>query len=236
MNAIGSPIVPEVFKTPPVKLRDHYLPYLVEEIRSLSDAQPDALRAFGEVFLEAHARCPGRPSVEIGTRAGGSALLYLHLLDMLYDAPPMFFTVDPYGLKPYRGGDHPADDRLRPYGDPMYATAKQALVNYPNHCHFLLESMDFFKSMRDAGFWWRGVKYPFRQNFAFIFLDGDHDASAVLDEVAITLPHWLAPRGTIAIDNAFNDPKVKEVLERELPGGDGRPQAVFFGREWALIR
>lgn len=228
---------PDVFKIQPAKLRDHYLPYLVEEIRGLSDAQPDALRAFGEVFLEAHARCPGRPSLEIGTRAGGSAFMFLHLLDLLYDAPPMFFTVDPYGLKPYRGGDHPPDDRLRPYGDPIYATAKQALVNYPNHSHFLLESMDFFSSMKNAGFWWRGTKIPFARSFAFIFLDGNHDAESVLPEVNVAVGDYLAPNGSLAIDNAFNDPRIKQTLEREMPANtEGRPAAVFFGREWAVIR
>lgn len=205
------------------------IPYLVEECCQLSDAQPDALASMAEHLVTAHEAAPGGMTIEVGTRAGGSALILAKLLDYLYREPPVLLTVDPYGLKPYLGGDHAPADHLRPYGDGFYSCAKSVLANFPNHAHYLLEAMPFFRSLKGESMWHRGVRLPFRHSASFVFLDGNHDAASVLEEVAIVRAEWLRPRGLIYIDNALNDPRLRQAL-----AGD---QAVtFMGREWASVQ
>lgn len=201
------------------------IPYIVEECQQLSDAKPDALTHFAHLLVNAHVLCPDGLTIEVGTRAGGSALITAKILDYLYRAPPPFLTIDPYGSKPYLGGDHEPSDILRPYGDPFYCSAKQVLSVYPNHAHYLLESEEFFSRLYGSAMWHRGQRLPFRGSASYVFLDGNHDAGSVIREIDLVQEYWLRPGGTIGIDNARNDPALKQ---------DHR--VLFVGREWATVR
>src|SRR6185369_7825183 len=105
-----------------------------------SDGDADKLTKLGHILSLAHILSPGGPSLEIGTRCGGSALLSLQILDLMYGPfpPPPLFTVDPYGWKPYQTGDAGVIPGC--YGDQEYLTAKRLLAPFPNHAHFLMAS------------------------------------------------------------------------------------------------
>ena len=81
------------------------------------------------------------PLLEIGTRSGGSALLMLRILELVYPAgtrrPPVL-TVDPYGTRPYEGAPFVYDDR-------HYLAMKRALASHANHIHYMMDSELFLK-------------------------------------------------------------------------------------------
>lgn len=181
-----------------------------------SDQQSAELLHCAKVFQKAHESAPGGFSLEIGTRCGGSAVLFLKLIEVLYaaEARPMLLTVDPYGLKPYleRPGD--VDDVWRPYADVHYLQAKKVLAPYPNHAHFLMESGAFLRQLAGLEIWERGVKRTVHGAITFAFLDGNHDTGTVTDELERLWSGWMNPKGTVLIDNVDKDPGLLPALEK----------------------
>lgn len=154
---------------------------LVAEALAHSDMDRERLRALASEFIRAHGAAPGRASVEVGTRAGGSALLQLRLLERLYPKEserPMLFTVDPYGLKPY----HERARTYRHYGPEFYVEQKHLLAPFSNHAHFYLESGAFLTRLGGAAYWQHGERSTLR-DFAFVLLDGEHTPEAVSSEI-----------------------------------------------------
>jgi len=94
-----------------------------------TDMPAEQLKAVGELFVEAHAAAPNGLSIEVGTRRGGSALYFLHLLEKLYgtNEKPDLFTIDPYGFKPYENGI-PGTVKLPLYGEAEYLAMKALLA------------------------------------------------------------------------------------------------------------
>ena len=185
---------------------------IVRSCASQSDIGLDQMIAYARLFIEAHTRAPGGLSIEVGTRDGGSALMWLKLLHEIYgEDPPCVFTVDPYGGKAY-GGYHD-------YDDAQYLLAKGALARYPNHAHFLLRSVDFFAPMAHRPYWRHRIEHTI-DNFTFVFLDGDHSCKTISEEVEALLgpDRLLAVGGSIVIDNADHDGGVWPMLK----GYDGQ--------------
>lgn len=201
---------------------------IVDEARPFSD-QPEraTLAGMAETFVAAHRRAPGGISIEIGTRCGGSALMFLRLLERLYPSDlhrPLLVTVDPYGDKPYDGG-------TPLYGDEHYVAMRKLLARFPNHQHYTLTSVDFFSRMPGARFWRGrrtahatilaapgqpigtapvnvGIEQRFAQNnTAFVLLDGQHDWFTILEELnALYLAtSWMHRRGVVVVDNVDSD-------------------------------
>ena len=166
-----------------------------------SDMGEDALELLRRVFGAAHAQAPGGISIEVGTRRGGSALLFLTALEELYPDPrPLFLTVDPYGNKPYLAGSYAIEGT---YGAAEYLAAKSALDAFPNHAHFLLEDHDFWSRMPGVRLWSAGRPMLLGQGegrISFVLLDGDHDAVSVLFGIKGAIP-LMHPRGVIVVDN-----------------------------------
>lgn len=205
------------------------------------------------VFCRAHAAKPDGVSIEIGTRRGGSALLFLRLLEILYPArqrPPLL-TVDPYGRKRYLGGDSSVTAM---YGDEDYLASKALLAPFPNHGHFLMTSHEFFARMRGVLLWQDcgvqdGKVYHAVRTLGvgttFVFLDGDHSWEAIEGELDLIFPEpasmdmagpgWGSP--VVLVDNVTHkDPRTPELLMRDweawiVPNGI---QAVVTGRKAAL--
>lgn len=179
-----------------------------------SDMDLRRLHNLAAWFIRAHEQAPGGVSIEVGTRRGGSAWLCLRLLQHMYPpgAVPMLFTVDPYGDKPYHGGDvtlHAA------YGDYDYFLAKRLLAPFTSHAHFHLMGETFFHALGGHAFWWRGVKQRF-DGFTFVLLDGDHDALTVLAEVEHACVR-LAPGGIVFVDDIDKDPRLAQLLQQPVP-------------------
>jgi predicted O-methyltransferase YrrM len=183
---------------------------LVDAALPHSDMSRESLAAMGRLFVVAHQCAPGELSVEIGTRRGGSALLMLSLLDLLYadDDAPMLFTVDPYGNKPYT--HNLKYEPLTEYGDDDFASAKDLLASRANHTHWYCRSEDFFEGMGGRPYWRGGVRRPI-DDFAFVLLDGAHDLFSITHEIDLVLPR-LHHRGFVVIDNIEVDPRTVHVL------------------------
>src|SRR6266568_3401298 len=91
--------------------------------RRKSDTKTRFLRELARVVARAPRPTQGKtapPLLEIGTSAGGSALLMLRVLDDVYRGghPPFVLTVDPYGARPYEGAPFVYEARPRPLREP----------------------------------------------------------------------------------------------------------------------
>ena len=197
---------------------------LVLVCSEFSDRGEEGLQAWADEFVDAHLRAPGGLSIEVGTRIGGSALLFGGLLEHLYgESPPPLWTVDPYGGKPYVdgfGGTFPG------YGDDAYLAMRQNLGRAPYHAHWLMKSDDFFQRMYGLQFWrpgtttvpgvdiTTGAKRVERMgeryvaglgSASFILHDGEHSMQSILSDVD-KARYWLKPGGALVIDNTDSDP------------------------------
>jgi predicted O-methyltransferase YrrM len=156
------------------------------------------------------------PFLEIGTRSGGSALLILRLLALLYPRParpPLVLTVDPYGSLPYAGAPFEYDDR-------HYRAMKQALAGYANHVHYMMDSELFLRQLDELYVWRGGVRIPFT-NFGLVYLDGSHDPPVVWAEIESLLPRVI-PGGFLIIDDT------------DWFGGAVRQQLEAAGPRWPI--
>ena len=227
----------------------HLIDALVAGADLHSDGGHARLLNFAEEFLTAHKDVPRGLSIEVGTRRGGTALLFLSLLQNLYpDATrPFLLTVDPYGNKPYWVTDSTG---VPAYGAEDYCAAKALLARFPNHAHFLMESSDFFGRLYGANCWRpgpmavelldiaRGVntRVPVGEKtqmggVGFCLLDGCHSAATILRELEVLFGGgWMAQGGRVVVDNVDVDARTKPMLCRSY-------QVEFFhGGECATIK
>jgi hypothetical protein len=133
--------------------------------------------------------------LEIGTRSGGSALLMLRLLDLVYPAGtgrPLVLTVDPYGTRPYEGAPFVYDDR-------HYLAMKRHLSRYPNHIHYMMDS-ELFLSLLDQLYLWVDATRRPLSTFLLVYLDGSHDPDVVWSEIERLLPR-VVPGGFLIVDD-----------------------------------
>jgi predicted O-methyltransferase YrrM len=185
---------------------------LVTEVNAIPDCPPEKLKAVGGVMhqfpaltpdLLELARCVARapraadapPLLEVGTRSGGSALLMLRVLQMLYRSdgrPPMVLTVDPYGARPYEGAPFVYHER-------HYRAMKRNLAGYANHVHYMMDSELFVRELAHLYLWVDGVKRPLNR-FTLIYLDGRHDPDIVWFEIERLLPAVI-PGGFLIVDD-----------------------------------
>lgn len=190
-----------------------------------SDMSANNLRRVGEELEAAIARTrPGNGIViEVGTRLGGSAQLMLEVLRHHYTNPPMLWTIDPYGEKPYKPGSGPEG---RIYHNAHFVVAKKRLAAYPNHAHFYMTSTEAFYHLghEDCGTWYEGKQIGDKVMFAL--LDGDHDAETIKLEVRL-LRDYMIPGGAIVIDNADADPETIPAMEAMY----GRTSGPYFSRQ-----
>lgn len=182
-------------------------------------------------FVLAHAaraleRDPAAPWLEVGTHIGATTLALLELAETHADPPPLVVTVDPYGDKPYRGGDVVHTEPL--YGDQHYVAQKLNLARTPHHAHFLLRGVDFLLRVQGAPYWREGRAGSYT-GWGFCFLDGEHDRETVLRELELL---QLQPGGRVVVDNTDKDPGLPAALEgmgfqRGPPMPPGAGQAVW---------
>jgi glycosyltransferase involved in cell wall biosynthesis/2-polyprenyl-3-methyl-5-hydroxy-6-metoxy-1,4-benzoquinol methylase len=177
------------------------------------------------------------PVLEIGTFKGASALMWLKLLQLIGRRVPVV-TVDPYGSKPYAGGDGPARDAL--YTGDTFVAMKRLLAEFPDHYHFPLESQTFLATARDLAVWNAGGRVGM-QRFSFALLDGEHAADTIREEVqALLLQRYtpdtrglMAPGSLVVIDNIDADPETHSMLHELLPAFTILP--AKWGQSYAVI-
>lgn len=174
---------------------------------------------YKEKVSEAIERFPSLPIVEIGVDAGTTAIYALEVMARR-KSKQWFFTIDPYGDKPYKSGISTAHSMG--YNDTLYRSAmhqiKQcAFANTLNHCHWKLTSMDFMKIWPQIEFWDDGA--IMKKKFAFAFLDGDHDWDPVAYEFT-----WFFERmetGAIICIDDFNLLGGEHIVRQRLGGFRG---------------
>lgn len=178
-----------------------------------SDQLHDGLVHCAQIFIKAHQRVPFGTSIEVGTRNGGSAFLFLQLIEILYKNwhPPMLLTCDPYGGKPYVASD--TEKHFQPYWNENYQASKKLLAPFSNHAHFLMSSHEFLSKIWDTTFWYCGQPHKFA-GLSFVFLDGEHEANSVVTDLDLIWDHWMDPKnpGLVLVDNADKDPKLLPLL------------------------
>lgn len=175
-------------------LTDLRLRWHVFRCRRKSDTRSRYLLELARGVVLAPRSADAPPLLEIGTRSGGSALLMLRVLRMVYrDAdPPMVCTVDPYGARPYEGAPFV-------YDTSHYGAMKRALARYANHVHYMMDSDLFLRELDNLYLWVRREKRPL-DRFTLVYLDGSHDPEIVWNEVRHLLPR-VVPGGFLIVDD-----------------------------------
>lgn len=166
--------------------------------------------------------------LEIGTRAGDSAKRVLNAIANS-GVGRWFFTVDPYGMRPYPMGAHVC---VLDYDDVMYRRTMRNLYALAddlgvNYCHWRMTSVDFLHNVldRQIEFWSGGAS--FQQSgvragsfqIGFAYLDGEHVPETVLEELRWVLPR-LAPGGVILVDDV-------QMLVEPLPATQDRMRSMM---------
>jgi 2-polyprenyl-3-methyl-5-hydroxy-6-metoxy-1,4-benzoquinol methylase/glycosyltransferase involved in cell wall biosynthesis len=191
------------------------------------------------LFLEAVQTAGDLPVLEVGTWKGASALVWLELLTALGRTTPVI-TVDPYGGKPYRGGN---GDGEALYGAEAFTAMKRLLAPYGNHYHFPVASSEFLRAVagRPAPtIWHEGTQVPL-DTFAFALLDGEHAADTIRFELDVLLGKRsfparprIAPGGIIVVDNIDADPDTLRMLQDYFPARELRD--AKWSQLYAVIR
>lgn len=169
-------------------------------------------------FLMELGRCVARaveisaPLLEIGTRAGGSALLMCRIARAVTRPgfkPPLVMTVDPYGARPYEGEHHIYDEQ-------HYVSMKRTLASYPNHIHYMMDSELFLRVLGQLYLWMDGHKQPI-DRFSLVYLEGSHNPEVVWHEITELLPR-VVPGGFLIVDDTdWFDGAVRRGLEAAAP-------------------
>lgn len=197
------------------------LRWQVFRCRGRSDTQSRYLLELARVVAASPRSPDPPPMLEIGTREGGSALLLLRILDLVYPAGtrrPLVLTVDPYGTRPYEGAPFIYDDR-------HYRAMKRALAAYANHIHYMMDSEQFLRLLPELTLWVDGMRRPIDQ-FSLVYLDGSHDPDLVWREIETLLPR-IVPGGSLVIDDTdWFEGEIRRRLDLAgaPPGGSLRHQ------------
>lgn len=182
--------------TRPVRrISEHRLRWEVFRCRRKSDTRSRYLLELARAVAEVPRRDDPPPLLEIGTRSGGSALLMLRILDLVYPGGtkrPLVLTVDPYGTRPYEGAPFVYDDR-------HYLAMKRALAGHANHIHYMMDSELFLTQLDNLYLWIDGARRPI-STFAGAYLDGSHDPDVVWAEIERLLP-LVVPGGFLIVDD-----------------------------------
>lgn len=159
--------------------------------------------------------------VEVGTRNADSAM---YIFQAIKDKGKKnwFWTIDPYGLKPYKVGEKVHIMEMD-YGEKHYREAMKKLSNFAykenlNHCHWRLLSEDFMKIIDNIEFWYNKEKKKIE--FGFVFLDGEHYPDLVYKEFDFFY-NKLVENGIIVIDDIYylgDFDKVEETLLSKYKG------------------
>lgn len=181
--------------------------------RQKSDTRTEFLLELARAVVATPRSADPPPFLEVGTRAGGSALLILRLLDLLYPKArprPLLITVDPYGSLPYPGAPFQYDDR-------HYRAMKQTLAGYANHIHYMMDSGLFLGQLEQLYLWRAGCRIRF-DHLSLVYLDGSHDPDVVWGEITALLPR-IVPGGFLIVDDTdWFEGAIRQRLEAAAPG------------------
>lgn len=176
----------------------------LEEISQYSDHSAGFKYLYNRVLEVAKAIPVDIPFLEFGTRAGGSALLFLQAIkDSDINRP--LITVDPYGLKLFKIGKNTTFDYKHDEGFQIEASFQISSFCKEHNLscwQYRLLDTDFMKVWDTAEIWYKGKLIE--NKFGFVYLDAEHDRDTVTMQL-----EWLKPRmiknGLIVIDDVVDD-------------------------------
>lgn len=171
------------------------------EIFNLSDHNQNLDFLFNKSLFLAKTLPSPIPFVEIGTRAGGTTMLFIEAI-IQSGIPRLIFSIDPYGNKPFLQGTNVLYDL---YGESFW---KQAAKNIADlcftsklvfHSHWKITSLDFTHIYDNISIWHEGK--IFKGPFGLVYLDGDHDETSIAMELSWFIPR-LHANGCIIVDDS----------------------------------
>lgn len=165
---------------------------------------------YGEVLMKASFLPEQFPFLEIGTRAGGSALTILKAIKDSVCPNRFLITVDPYGEMWY-------ENRFDHYGEKYRREAMKFISDYCyenslNHFHMRLTSFNFYEVWKMFNFW-DGEK-AMEKVFGFVYLDGDHTDRIVNREITF-YRDIIVSGGLLVVDDQSEKTKYSSFIEIE---------------------
>lgn len=136
--------------------------------------------------------------VEVGTASGSSAKA---IMRGLQDSDKWFFTVDPYGEKPYRAGKQLTSIK---YGESEFRKAMTELYDFAEekgvfYTHWRMRSLDFIEMLPGIQIWKEGGQLE-NIRIGLLFLDGEHTLEMVKREID-AFYKYIIKGGAIVIDD-----------------------------------
>lgn len=169
---------------------------------------------YQNIVAETVKRFPDHSIVEIGTDGGTTAI---RALDAMKKFTGWFFTIDPYGDKPYKAGDDTmnsmgyTDKRYMEIIPQLYQYAQKKGVKY---LHWKITSLDWMKIWEGIDFWHDDNGHG-KLEFSLAYLDGDHSWHPVEEE--FNYFYDRIPEGGYIIIDDFNLLGGEETVRRQLP-------------------
>lgn len=218
----------------------------IEEFKKFSDHSPGLDFLYERVLEKAKILPEDVPFVEIGTRLGGTALIFLTAIKNS-GIRRLLYTVDPYGYRPFKVG---SIIMHKVAGEEYYREAMKFLSIYCSQnslfwIPFRMTSFDFMKIYDQIDIWY-DEKVLEKKPFGFVYLDGEHNEDTISKEL-----EWFNPRmhkkGLIVIDdnehiNISDNETIKKFVERSyqnlnrsyfdfnlMPGTDAKGLEVRLG-------
>lgn len=138
--------------------------------------------------------------LETGTHIGDTGT---RIIDAIAESRKnrWFISVDPYGGKPYKLQDGEYTNLFydeTSYQRGMLRLYMHSFIRKVRFAHYRLKSQDFIKCWDGIEFWSDGSRA--RPEFAFVFLDGEHNDETVKLEFDYFFPK-VPSGGVISIDN-----------------------------------
>ena len=143
------------------------------------------------------------PIVEVGTRAGGSALCFMDLVHRR-EKKNWVYTIDPYGAISWSSKEGVTLEKSsyvnRYYQQAMVEISTMAFMNELNHHHFKCTSKEFVEWVYPNFRQYDNEKNCVLTNFCFVYLDGDHGFETVSMELDFFLPR-ITKGGCVIVDD-----------------------------------
>jgi len=149
-----------------------------------------------EVVKNAIELAPKGIFLEIGTRAGGTALMALRASNS-----ELLISIDPYGSKPYidTNGVAPFVYPDEMYRSTLYKLSKEAIDTGKTFIQFKIPSQEYMT--KNLNIWILGKEIGTHDlKYSYVLLDGEHNDKTVSEEIEF-FSRRMEESGVLLVDN-----------------------------------